>query len=113
MSDPFPETGRPYVRFRTMDPLPLSKQFRIAREGKGWLAVAPGFCNLECSPFGFALTRDMAIEQLLGGVDYRRLERSQAWRRPSAADFVEVDVIDEDAPEARAAVPAPRLVVSR
>jgi hypothetical protein len=101
------------VRFRTMGPLLLSKQFRIARECKGWLAVAPGFCNLECSPFGYGLTRDAAIEQLLGSPEYRHLEQAKGWRRPGAADFAEVDVIEEDGPELRMPAPAPRLVVSR
>jgi hypothetical protein len=101
------------VRFRTMRPSSHG-QFRIAREGKGWLAVAPGFCNLECSPFGYAMSPDAAIEHLLGGAEYQRLAAGEGWRAPGTADFVRVDVLEEQPPQTRAPAPLlPRLVFSR
>jgi hypothetical protein len=90
-----------------------SECFRLAREGKGWLAVAPGFVSLETCPFGYAMTQDEAIANLLGSSDYQRVARSEGWRCPSAADFIAVSSLDEPpARRARRFAP-PRLVFSR
>jgi hypothetical protein len=91
----------------------LSHSFRLAREGKGWLAVAPGFGSIETCPFGYALTQDEAIDNLLACPDYQRLARSEGWSSPHADDFIEVGTIDEE-PAPRSARPyGLRLVFSR
>ena len=90
-----------------------SSRFRLAREGKGWIAVAPGFVSLETSPFGYALTQDEAIAHLLASADYQRLAESQGWSCPSSADFIEVAIVDDEPPRARAAPYGVRLVFSR
>jgi len=87
-------------------------QFRIAREGKGWIAVAPEFRNLETSPFGYALCPDAAISQLLADPAYRALAARRRWPKPAPADFVEIELLQEDEP-VEDMRPALRLVVSR
>ena len=90
-----------------------SSYFRLAREGKGWLAVAPGFVALETCPCGYALTQDDAIANLLGSGDYQRLAQREGWRSPSSADFIEVASLDDEPPHRSAPPLAPRLVFSR
>src|SRR4051794_13424189 len=102
-----------FVRFPTMRPASSSyRQFRIAREGKGWLAVAPGFCNLEISPFGYGLTQEAAVVNLLGSSEYQRLAAREAWRFPSLSTFVEVETVEDDTSQAYAPRQVPRLICS-
>jgi hypothetical protein len=95
-----------------MDSQATRQNFRIAREGKGWIAVAPGFRNLEASPFGYDLYADGAIAALLADPDYQMLAERRNWRTPTAADFIEIDLLEEDEP-AEAQRPVLRLVSSR
>ena len=90
-----------------------SECFRLAREGKGWLAVAPGFASLETCPFGYALTEDAAIAHLLASPEYQRMAATAGWRRPSGADFIAVPSLDEPPPRGARRYGPPRLVFSR
>ena len=93
---------------------PPRQQFRIAREGKGWIAVAPEFRNLESSPFGYAMCPDGAIAQLLTNSEFLALAQARKWPLPTPAEFVRIDLLEEDAVDAGENLrPRLRLVISR
>ena len=58
-------------------------QFRLFREGKGWMATPPGFDDLADGPFGYARTPEGAIADLLGSSQFAELAARRGWRLPN------------------------------
>ena len=89
-----------------------SAEFRLAREGKGWVAIPPGFQDIEVSPIGYAPTQDGAIADLLASPDFARLAARKGWRVPGCVPFVVVDALEDATPKPRKQTSL-RLVSSR
>ena len=91
---------------------PSFAEFRLAREGKGWVAIPPGFQNVEAGPIGYGPTQDGAIADLLASSEFVALAARRGWRLPGWVPFTVVDALDDATPRPRKQASL-RLVASR